>query len=279
MNEKILPCRTLGIALAIAAGVSSLPAQDLTTTDGQFYPKATLRRNGEMIMVKATVAGGTGNIEMGVPVAKIAKIAFPEPPELAKAITAASKASADEVLTLTGPYVEGQADCRDLPGSWWPEMARLRLLALVSVSKDAECAELARKIGTLKTPWSDSISRAGALFGPLASSDIQAVIVGSKGFTRVGGDQGSALVQVALGRALLSKKDWLGALRAFLTVRVFYPAVALLQPPALSGASDAYIGLKDAKRAARALADLAAEWPDSPLAAVAKKRAEGLSQP
>jgi len=279
MNKRIPMCRILGIALTLIAGASSLPAQDLTTTDGQFYPKATLRRNGDMIMVKATVAGGTGNIEMGVPFAKIAKIAFPEPPELAKAITAASKASAEEVLTLTGPYVESQADYRDLPGSWWPEMARLRLLALASVSKDAECAELARKIGTLKTPWADSLSRAGALFAPLGSSDIQAVIVGAKGFTRVGGDQGSALAQVALGRALLSKKDWLGALRAFLTVRVFYPSVALLQPPALSGASDAYIGLKDTKRAAQTLNDLAADWPDSPLAAVAKKRAEGLAHP
>jgi hypothetical protein len=263
----------------MATGLLTLHGQDLTTTDGQFYPSATLRRNGEMIMVKATVAGGTGNIEMGVPLAKIAKVAFPEPPELAKAITAASKASTDEVLTLTGPFVESQADYRDLPGSWWPEMARLRLLALASAAKDAECSDLARKIGSLKVSWADPIARAGALYGPLGTSDIQAVIVGAKGFARVGGNQGSALAQLALGRALLSKKDWLGSLRAFLTVKVFYPSVALLQPPALYGSSDAYNGLKDTKRAAQTLSDLAADWPDSPLAALAKKRAEGLARP
>ena len=279
MNRRIPLFRILGIALAMVSGDAFLSAQDLTTTDGQTYLNATLRRNGEMLLVKANVAGGTGSVEMGVPIAKIAKIAFPEPPELAKAIAAAAKASSGEVLTLTGPYVVSQADYRDLPGSWWPEMARLRLLALASASKDSECADLARKIGTLKTPWADSLSRAGALYGPLASSDIQAVIVASKGFTRVGGDQGSALAQIALGRALLSKKDWLGALRAFLAVRVFYPAIALLQPPALSGASDAYIGLKDPKRAAQSLSDLASDWPDSPMAADAKKRSEGLSHP
>lgn len=279
MNQRIPFCRMMGIAMVIAGGVLSASAQDLTTTDGQLYPNASLRRNGVMIMVKASVAGGTGNIEMGVPIARIAKIAFPEPPELAKAITAASKASADEVLTLTATYVSSQADLRDLPGSWWPEMARLRLLALASLGKNSDCADLARQIGVIKEPWADSLSRAGALFGPLGSADIQAVIVGAKGFVRVGGDQGCALAQIALGRALLSKKDWLGALRAFLTVKVFYPSIALLQPPALTGASDAYIGLKDTKRAAQSLSDLATDWPDSPLASDAKKKAEGLAHP
>jgi hypothetical protein len=266
----------LGVALACQG---HLAAQDLTTTDGQFYPKASLRRTGAMVMVKATLEGGTSSVEIGVPLARIAKVAFPEPPELAKAIDAASKANATEVDNLTGPFVESQEALKDLPGSWWPEMARLRLLALASLGKDRDCLDLARTIGTLNTPSADSLSRAGALFGPLATSDVQAVIVGVKAFPRIGGDQGSAMAQLALGRALLVKKDYLGALRAFLTIRVFYPSLALLQPPALNGASDAYLGLKDTKRAAQSLNDLATDWPDSPLAATAKKKAEGLSHP
>lgn len=263
----------------VIGGHDSLRAQDLTTTDGQVYPNAALRRAGEMIMVKASVQGGTGVVEIGIPMARIAKVAFPEPPELAKAIAAAAKANATEVETLTGPFVESQADLKDLPGSWWPEMARLRLLALAALGKDSDCLDLARRIGTLKTSSADLLSRAGALFGPLVSSDVQAVIVGAKALPRIGGDQGSALAQLALGRALLIKKDYLGALRAFLTIKVFYPALALLQPPALYGASDAYIGMKDTKRAAQSLTELATDWPDSPLAAGAKKKAEGLSHP
>jgi tetratricopeptide (TPR) repeat protein len=257
----------------------SLQAQDITTTDGQVYTNPGLRRSGEMIMIKVTMAGGTGNVEMGLPISRIAKVAFPEPPELAKAIAAAAKGNAAEVLTLTTDYVAKQGDLKDVPGSWWPEMARLRLLALASSDKGAECAELARQIGAVKTPSMDSLSRAGALFGPLNSSDLQAVLVGAKALPRQGGDQGSALAQLVLGKALLQKKDFPAALRAFLTIKVFFPSLGLLQPPALAGAAEAYQGLKDEKRAAQSYDDIVKNWPDCPQAPMAKKKVEILSHP
>jgi TolA-binding protein len=103
--------------------------------------------------------------------------------------------------------------------------------------------------------------------------------VGAKALPRLGGDQGSALAQLALGKALLQKKDFPGALRAFLTIKVFYPSLGLLQAPALAGAAESYQGLKDEKRAGQSYEDIVKVWPDSPQASVAKKKAEILMHP
>ena len=271
-SSQILLC---GAALVIG----TVHAEDITMTDGQVYLNSTLRKSGELIMIKIQVAGGSGSMEMGIPVARIAKVAFPEPPELSKAMVSASKGNATEVLSLTDDYVAKQGGFKELPGSWWPEMARLRVLALAASSKDTDCAELARQMGTIKSPTFESLSRAGTLFSSLASSDLEAVIVGAKALPRIGGDQGSALAQLALGRALMIKKDYPGALRAFLTIKVFYPSVALLQPSALMGAANAYLGLKDEKRAAQSFNEVIKEWPSSPLSVEAKKKAEAYAQP
>jgi len=257
----------------------NLHAEDIITTDGQIYTNSTIRRSGELLMIKVTMEGSTGSVEMGLPLARIAKVSFAEPPELVKALLASAKGNATEVLSLTGDYVSQQSGYKDVPGSWWPEMARLRLLALASSGNDVECSELARQIGAVHNSAAESLSRAGTLFSPLASSDLSAVLVGAKSLPRLGGDQSSALAQLVLGKALLQKKEYPDALRAFLTIKVFYPSVAMLQPPALAGASEAYIGLKDEKRAAQSLGDIVKEWPDSPQAPAAKKKADSIAQP
>jgi len=265
---------TLAFALAAIAS-----AEEITTTDGQVYNSSTIRRSRDMIMVKVSMEGGTSAVEMGLPLARIAKVNFAEPPELAKAIAAASKGNATEVLSLTDDYVSKQGDLKDVPGSWWLEMARLRLLALASTGKDNECADLARQIGAIKSPSAESLSKAGTLFSPLATSDLNAVALEAKALPRLGGDQGSPLAQLALGKALLQKKDYPAALRAFLTIKVFYPSVTLLQPSALAGVADAYMGLKDEKRAAQSYTDIVSGWPDSPQAPMAKKKTEILAHP
>ena len=266
------------LPLILFVPLCTLRAQEVTTIDGQVLKSSSIRRAGTTIMVKVTTPEGS-SIEMGIPPARIVKIAFPEPPELAKAQAAASSANATEVLPLTGDYVTREAELKDLPGSWWPEMARLRLLALAGTGKDADAASLAREIGSLKSADADSLSRGGTLFANLPSGDKEAVVVGAKALPRIGGGQGSALAQLALGRTLLAKKDYPGALRAFLTIKVFYPSVSLLQPAALLGAAQAYVWMKDEKRAAEAIKDLSESYPSSPLVPEAKKMAETFSKP
>lgn len=277
MSARSLTHMIFLFGVALFAGI--LRAEDITTSDGQTFTNSTIRRSGELLMIKVTMEGSTSSVEMGLPLARIVKVSFAEPAQLAKALSAATKGNSAEVLTLTRDYVSQEAAMKDVPGSWWPEMARIRLMALAASGKDVECADLARQIGTIKSAGADSLSRAGTLFASLSTGDLQAVIVGAKALPRLNGDQGSALAQLAMGRALLLKKDYVGALRAFLTIKVFYPSTALLQPAVLAGAAESYVGLKDEKRSAQCYAQIVQEWPDSPQAPEAKKKAGSLSQP
>lgn len=267
----------LFILAGIALNLTTLEAEDVTTTDGQVYLNTTIRRSGSLVMIKVPVQGSSSMVEMGLPIARIAKVNFPEPPELAKTKDAASKGNALEVIKLTTAYVTDQAAYKDIQGSWWFAMAQLRLMALASTAKDAETANLAREIGAVKNPGADSLARAGTLFASLVSSDTEAVIVGAKALPRIGGDQGSALAQLALGRALAIKRNYADSLRAFLVIKIFYPSVALLQPPALLGAANAYVGLADPKRAIQTFNEIVESWPDAPQVPEAKKRSEILS--
>ena len=275
-NKPAISLPVALLAFLFFPAIFSLHGEEITTSDGQVYSSSSMRRSGASIMVKVTTPEG-GQIDMGVPITRITKVSFAEPPELAKATAAAAACNTPEVLSLTETYVGKQGEFGDLPGSFWPQMAGLRLLALSSAGKNAEASTLAGQIGAIKAPGSESLSRAGTLFGPLASGDTEAVVVGAKPIPRIGGDQGSALAQLALGRALLLKKDYAGALRAFLTVKVFYPSAVLLQPAALMGAANAYLGLKDEKRAVQTLHDISELYPASSQAPEAKKIAAGLS--
>lgn len=253
-------------------------AEEITTSDGQVLSASSIRRAGNNVMIKVTTPGG-GVVEMGTPIARITNINFAEPPELSRARAAAQKGNAAEVLSLTAEFVSKQGDFKDLPGSWWFEMARLRLLALAACGEDNDACSLAREIGVIKSPSAESLSRGGTLFAPLVSKDTEAVVVGVKGIPVVPGDQGSALAQLALGRALLLKKDFPGAIRAFLTIKVFYPSLTLLQPAALMGSAESYVGLEDKKRAIQTLAQISETYPGSVQDSQAKKLTEELTKP
>ena len=270
MIRHLIPLFCLLGLLTRAAGF------DVTTTEGQVYNASGIRRDVAKIYFKIPGSGGGGTIEMGLPIVRIAKVAFPEPPELALARAAADKGNADKVLELTGPFVASEGQYKDVPGSWWPQMAKLRILALACSGKDLETADLSREMGAIRTPEATSIARGGTLFSALKSGDTQAVIVGAKALPLFGGDAGSPLAQLALGRALLAKKDYAGAIRAFLAIKVFYPSVSLLQPPAIYGSVACYTGLQDKRRFA-ARSELA-EWPDSPQGIeMAKAKAKALA--
>jgi hypothetical protein len=263
--------------ILLLSAASLLTAEEITTSDGQVYSTSSMTRSGNSILVKvATESGGT--LEEGIPIKRIVKVSFAEPPELAQVRTASEDCNTAEVISLSRDYVSKEMDFRDLPGSWWSQIADARLLALASAGKNAEASSLADHIGSLQTPGSASLARGGTLFGSLESGDTAAVILGAKALPAVGGDKGSALAQLALGRALLLKKDYPGALRAFLTIKVFYPSVTLLQPAALLGAASAYIGLKDTTSAKESLQDIFDGYPNSIQVSEAKNLREQLSK-
>ena len=276
MSTRFLPLSILICGFGLS--ITTLLAEDITMIDGRVLSSSMLKRSGELIMLKIPGPDGTGIVEMGFPVARIANVNFAEPVELAQAQAAAIQGNADKVLTLTASYVNGQADFKDLPGSWWMKMAQLRLYALAGSGKDAEVAELARQIELVKSPEAKSLSKAGVLFASLSDSKSNAVEMGAKGIPRVGGGESTALVQLALGKALLFKKDYVNSLKAFLTIKVFYPSLSLLQPAALMGAGDCLIGLNDPKHAAQDFEDIINNWSNSIQVTEAKKKADTISK-
>jgi tetratricopeptide (TPR) repeat protein len=270
------PRLVLPVLLAMLP-ISSLFGYEIVKNDGTVYNSPMISRSGDQLKVKISSDTG-GSIEVGIPINALSKVSFPEPPVLAKVAAAADAGKAGEVILLSEDFVAKEGEFKDVPGSWWPDMATYRLLALVGIGKNQEASDLARSMGAIKEPSMELLSRAGTLFGPLASGDKEAVVMGAKALPRMGGEQGSALAQLALGQALLDKKDYAGALRAFLTIKIFYPSSTLLQPAALYGAANAYAGLKDKKHAIEALKDLIATYPSFPKTPDAKKMAAGLER-
>ena len=252
-------------------------AQEITTSDGKVYSSTSIRRVGSGIMIKVSIDNG-GMVEMGLPISRITRISFPEPLELNRALAAGEEGNANDVLTATDDYVAKQGDFKEVPGSWWPQMAKLRLMALVATEKDADAAALARQIGAENAPDANTLSRGGTLFASLVSGDTEAVLLGAKGLPKASGGDGTALAQIALGRAMLQKKDFVQALKAFLTVKVFFPSLTLLQPEALYGAASAYVGLNDPKRALQSLQEIETKFPHSSQVPKAKKLKEDISK-
>ena len=258
--------------------MTTVLGEDIVTLDGQVFSSSVLKRSGNMLMITIPGPSGSGTVEMGLPMARIAKVNFAEPAELADVVAAAAKGNAGQVLTLTASFVNKQADFRDLPGSWWLKMAQLRLFALAGAGKNVECAELARQIDLLKEPEAKLLYTAGILFRSLADSKIKAVELGVQALPRLGGDESSALAQLALGKALFFKKDYVASLKAFLTIKVFYPSATLLQPSALMGAGNCLIALKDEKHARQEFNELIDNWPDSIEVPEAKNKADAISK-
>ena len=263
----------IGLASAVAQEVPTI-----TATDGTVYSTSTIRRSNNTVFIKIPAAQGSGVIEIGLPLSKIAKLDMPAPSDLRIAIAAGKAGDTDEVISRTQTNIDSEADLKDVPGSWWPEIAKVRLLALAASGRYADTSDLAGKIGVLTNETATTLSRGGTLFGSVASSDTEAVVVGAEAIPRLSGEPGAALAQLALGQALLMKKDYPGALKAFLTIKVFYPSLTLLQPAALMGAANCYIGLDDDKRALQALIELQDNYPRSPQAGDAKKMEKNLSK-
>ena len=265
------------LALLVATAFISR-AEEITLNDGVVLNPSAFRMNGGTLLITVTTPEG-GVVESGYPISRIARVSFAEPSGLSKAAAAAAKGNSTEVLDLTKDFVARDQDFKALPGSWWPAMAALRLSALASMGRNSETTALARQFGTMNSPSYDSLSRAGVLFGSLDAADTEAIVVAVKSLDVQQSDQSAALAQLALGRALLVKKDYAGAIRAFLTIKVFHPSQESLQPAALYGAANAYEGLSDKTRAVRTLNEILENYPQSPQAGEAKKMIADLSKP
>lgn len=253
------------------------PTITIFLKDGRAVPTASIKRSGGNVMVPVQVGNSTG--EMGHSVANIARIDFPEPPEIKDARDLLTKGKIADVVNTLKPVLAAQQPFQDVPGNWWQEAAQVNLIALVTDSRDVEADAL---IAQLKKSSADpdilqlarvlqtaSAARKGAHEISLPVFD--AVIKQSKN------RQTLANAWLNKGHCHFAMGQWEPAIMAYLRIPVFFADQKLLLPIAQLGSGRAMAGLGDTSCATAKYNELIEFFPSSAEAAFAKSELEKLN--
>jgi tetratricopeptide (TPR) repeat protein len=257
-------------------------AQTILLKDGKRVAAKSLRRQGDNIMAQSpSVAGGQAvQGEVGYPLSQIEKIEFAEPAILKGAGELIATGRAADALTQIEPALNYFAAFRDAPGSYWGDLAALKLTALVTVGREAEAEPLARQV----------IEKAGSTETVQAAQAQLAGIAGRKGDHESAiklcddilkeGSKAETLAVAAINKARSHQalKQWEKALLAYLQIPVFYPEQKSAAPASLLGAAQCYFELSDLPRARGSLDELTKTFADSPEAEVAKAELEKVDR-
>ena len=267
--------RVLVIVLALTL-VGAAHAQTIILKTGQRIETHGVRRSGDKVMGRIEVGGTMG--EAGHSVATIAKIEFPEPQGLKGAEELLSQAQPEQALAMINPVVAFYNDFRDIPGAWWAQAAVIKVNALTALGRDVEAEPLIAAIQKSATdPETARAANLRVANSLLRKQDYDKAnqlcdsVLKESTRTEVLAD-----AWVTKGNILLAKKEWDGALLAFLRVPVFYRQEKLFVPPALLGSARAYRRLEDIDRAKKSLQDLITAFPKSAEAAAAQAELQKL---
>ena len=266
---------------SVSAGVTIL------LRDGKSITATSVRREGNNVMASVALnftassgAAPAGAAQIGYPVSSIAKIDFPEPPQIKGARENLARGKAEEALTQIEPIVAFYQPFRDVPGNWWTPSALVKLNALVSLHREGEAeAMIAHLSQTGSDPEAALAARVQLAAGWARKGDSsKALTVFDAAIKQSKTGETLAQAWVGKGNALLAGKEFADALRAFLHVPVFYPEQKLVMPGALLGSAKAYLALEDAANGKNALGDLTIHYPESPEAAIAKEELQKMEK-
>jgi tetratricopeptide (TPR) repeat protein len=250
----------------------------ISLKDGRSMTVSTVRRDGTN--VKVPIQLGTTAGEMGYPVASIASIDFPEPPEIDKAQDLLTRRKADEVVNMLSPVLEAQQPFSDLPGNLWQQVAQLKLTALVVSGRDADADELIKQLSQSSTdPDTLSLARVLRAASAVRKGDyelslpvFEVAIKDSKNRETV------VNAWLNKGHCHLGLKQWEQAILAYLRLPVFFSEQRILIPQAQLGAARAMSGLGDPASAAAKYGEIINSYPKSAEAGLAKNELEKLTQ-
>ena len=277
----------LACALALLApGFTACAQQDIpiVTKAGQTIPTLGLRRDGSTVLARIKTADGSIG-EVGYDVSTIAKIDFPEAPQIKAATDLLDQGRADEAYKQLVPVTAYYAPFRDVPGNWWAPLAILQVDALNRLGRDAEAesivADLTR-LGLASPEMLRSVKiRQGVALERKAvtPSDHRKVL---EFLQPIVTDATAMPTEVAegwlsLGAAHLALREYKPALLAYLHIPLYTPERANLMSPALLGSAVAFIGIDDKERARTALKTLVDKYPGAPEITEAKNRLQRLN--
>ena len=280
---RLFSRRLLGSLAVLAIGCFFLPrarAQTIYTRDGQVVATQGLRRDGDAVIARIqTNAGQVG--ELGYPIGNIARIDFPNPPQIKLAGDLLNAGKTDEASRQLTPILAYYEPFHDLPGNWWTPLALLQLDAFTRLGRDRDA---------------DAIINQLVRFGGASAETLRFIQIKQAEASERRGDHHNAIDRLdpiikdtaappaslveawlTVGQARLALRDYKAALLAFLHVPVYAPERTLLMPQALLGSAGAYRGLDDGQRAETALKQLIASYPTSPEATEARDRLQKIS--
>ncbi len=282
-SVRPFPCLPLALALlaALSMVAPEIRAQNVTLRDGQTVQALALRRDGATVFARIQTEGGDAG-EVGYPVANIARIDFPDPPQLKSAADLLNAGKTTDAAGQLGPIVAYYSPFRDIPGNWWLPLALLQFDAFARMGRDREMEALAVEL-TRASPTNPGVLRTVKIKQAAAAErrgEHQAALAALEPLVNDKSASPDELLEgwLAVGSAHLALRDYKEALLAFLHVPVYAPDRALLMAPALLGSGRAYVGLEDKARAQEALKQLLADYPASAEAAEAKERLQKLEK-
>jgi tetratricopeptide (TPR) repeat protein len=280
MKNPILVLAATAVLFSAPLSPAQQKATNITISlkDGRSVTVPTVRRDGTNVKVPMQI--GTTAGEMGYPVASIARIDFPEPPEIDKAQDLLAKGKAEDVVNILKPVLEAQQPFSDLPGNWWQQAAQLKLTALVVSGRDAEADELINQLSQSSTdPDTLSLARVLRAASAARKGDYELSL---PVFERAIKDSKNreTVVNAWLnkGHCHLGLKQWEQAILAYLRLPVFFSDQRLLIPQAQLGAARAMAGLGDIASAGAKYEEIISSYPRSAEAGLAKTELEKLTQ-
>lgn len=267
----------LGLGTALMF-VRPAVAQNIVLKSGQTIETRGVRRNGDMIM--GSVAVGQSRGEVGYQLSAVARINFPEPPQLKSASALLTKGQPEKALAEIEPVVKYYEPFRDVPGNYWAEAALLKVSALAAMQLDKEAESLGEEIRENVTdPETARAAQLQIVGGLVHKEQYDKAITLCDNIIKES-SQPSVLAEawVRKGDAYLAQRIWDKAELAYLHIPVFYEDEKLWMPPALLGSARAFRGLEDLDRAKKSLNDLAQQFPQSPQAELARAELRKLSK-
>ncbi|HXA10234.1 MAG TPA: tetratricopeptide repeat protein [Chthoniobacterales bacterium] len=262
--------------ILLLAVVRPIHAQNILLKTGQTIETKGVRRAGDMVMAKIQVGASSG--EVGYQAATIAKIDFPEPPQLKTTAAFLSEGQPEKALADIEPVVKYYTPLRDLPGNWWAQAALLKIGALGGMQLDKPAEALGDELRQRAVdPETARAAQLQLVAGLLRKEDYaKALRLCDAVIKDSAKPEVLAEAWVRKGDALLAQRQWDGAVLAYLHVAVFYEDEKLWMPPALLGRARAFRGLDDVERAKRSLDDLTAGYPKSAQAEIARTELQRL---
>lgn len=273
------------IALLVA-GPAVAEAQNILMKDGSVVAtKGIVRRTGDLILARVERQGsatsGTPKVdEVGFAVQKIAKIEFPEPPQLKEAAALIGRGRIDDGLSKLDPVFRYYEGFRDAPGSWWSEAAVLKAGALLTLGKDDEAASLIDQLNRFASE-KKTVLAGRALSAALLTrrGEHERALPLFEGVMKEATDpEVLAVAAIYKGRSHLALEQYDTAILCFLQIPVFYPEAKQLLPASTLGAGQGYAGLPDRPRAKETLNGLIKDFPSAPEAEQARETLAAIAK-